>query len=160
MNEFRLKLEKWSFNKHSRLDFTLGYGGWIKVKDLSLSFWNRGCFEAIGRYCGGLVSISTRTLNMLDVSEAIIQVEPNQCGLLPAFVELLPQGSRSFIIRISQDQNSARYMRPYSLFKHGNLMNSLDIARFQTVMEVERSFPLGFDVYSNKRNNIASQIPS
>ena len=38
MGPFHLKFEKWSKNKHSRPCFIEGYGGWIKIKNLSLDY--------------------------------------------------------------------------------------------------------------------------
>ena len=42
-----------------------------------LTFWDRSTFESICHNFGGLESISSKTLNMLDCNEACIEVKKN-----------------------------------------------------------------------------------
>lgn len=110
-------------------------------------FWDRDCFEAIGKYCGGLVKVSTKTLNLFDAFEAVICVNQNLCGFLLVVVKISHKALGPFTVRIS-DCNPSKY--PHfrdSLVELGTSSNPLDRARFQTVMELERSFPKGFDIY-------------
>lgn len=55
--DLHLKLEYWSIEKHSQLEFIKGYGGCIANRSLPLNRWNHASFEAIGKNLGGLVSI-------------------------------------------------------------------------------------------------------
>lgn len=64
--KFHMKLEKWNFGTQGRKEVICGNGGQTKIK-----FWARNCFEAIGSYYRGLLNISSKTLNMLNASEAI-----------------------------------------------------------------------------------------
>ena len=75
MGPFPLKFEKWSKSKHSRPSIIEGYGGWIKIKTLPLDYWSNQTFKVIGDHFGGLENIASETLNLLNVSEAKIQVK-------------------------------------------------------------------------------------
>lgn len=65
-----------------------GYGGWISIKNLPLDYWSIDVYKAIGGYFGGFESISLKTMNLINCSEAKIKVSQNLCGFLPAMVEL------------------------------------------------------------------------
>lgn len=68
---------------HSKMEVIKSCGGWIKIKkNLPLPFWKKSVFEAIGKQLGGLLAISSQTLNGLDYSSALI--EENLCGFIPA----------------------------------------------------------------------------
>lgn len=67
---------------HSLPEVMNCYGGWIYIKNLPLSSWKNSVFEAIGDYLGGLVEISSKTLNWLDCSSTLIEVQNNLCGFI------------------------------------------------------------------------------
>lgn len=50
-----------------------------------ISIFLKKTFEAIGKYIGGLVSISSQTLNLVDCVVAYIEVKNNLC-FLPATI--------------------------------------------------------------------------
>ena len=87
MGHFHLKFEKLSKSKHSRPSVIGGYGGWIKIKNLPLDYWSNQTLKIIGDHFGGLENIASETNNLLNVSEAKIQVKRNQCGFVPATLE-------------------------------------------------------------------------
>lgn len=70
-----LKLDYWSESKHSHPEVIKSYGGWIAMKIIPLRYWSPAIFKAVGENLGGLISISTKTLNLLDCSTALIAVE-------------------------------------------------------------------------------------
>lgn len=72
---FLLKFGKWNPLQHSRPLVIKDYGGWIKIKNLPLDFWQRSTFEAIGEHFGDLIDIATKTLNLISCSEAWILVK-------------------------------------------------------------------------------------
>lgn len=141
---FQLKLERWSFEKHSRKEVIFGNGRWIKFKNLPFKFWKKNSFEAIGRYNRGLVSISSKTLNMLDISKAIIQVKKNLCGFLPSSVVVNDPRLGSFTIAAEEVVKVDRYHASRRIAIQIKLeieffSNSLDIERVQTILEDEGS---------------------
>ena len=66
-----------------------GYGGWLKVKNLSFDFWCRSIFEAIRVHFLGPIEIATQTLKFTNCSEAHIQVKKNMCGFVPSTIKIL-----------------------------------------------------------------------
>lgn len=79
LGKFHIKFEKWNRFTHSRPSLMKDYGGWISIKNLPLDYWSSKTFEAIGAYFGGLESISSETLNLINVAEAKIKVKRNLC---------------------------------------------------------------------------------
>lgn len=75
--------------KHNRMEWMKCNGGWIKIKNLPLSLWNKENFVAIGEKCGEFISILLETINLLNCFEASIEVKRNQCGFIPASMILL-----------------------------------------------------------------------
>lgn len=63
--------------KHTNSNFIEGHEDWISIKNLPLTYWELSTFEAIGEYSGGLGSVSSQTLNLLDCTEARIEVKKN-----------------------------------------------------------------------------------
>ena len=59
----------------------------LKLKT-SLDYWISWKFKVIGDYFGGLKNIVSETLNLLNASKAKIQVKRNQCGFVPAILEI------------------------------------------------------------------------
>ena len=83
---FHLKFEKWDPLQYSRPLVIKGYGGWIKIKNLPLDFWQRSTFEAIGEHFGDLIDIATKTLNLISCSEAWILVKKKNCGFVSSTI--------------------------------------------------------------------------
>lgn len=138
-----VRLERWNAKRHSRKEVVQGYGGWIKVLDLSLMYWKKCTFEAIGSHCGGLVGISFNTLNLIDCTEAIIQVQPNKCVFLPASIEISDARLGDYVIRIEGLSHSypSSYRPSFTKMDLQQLDNPMDMKRFYEIMEVEQ---LGF----------------
>lgn len=59
--QLHLKLEHWSNWAHSKPEFLRCNGGWIRIKNLALSYWKSSVFATIGQQLGGLKSISSQT---------------------------------------------------------------------------------------------------
>lgn len=77
-----MKLERWNFGECCKNKVTTYYGGWVKLCDLPLKFWNTHCLKAIGTQLCSSLNISSKTLNLLDVSAAMIQGEKNASGFI------------------------------------------------------------------------------
>lgn len=86
--KFHLLFEKCDTIKHCTPTLIKGFGDWISIKNLPLEYWSRDLSKAIGAHFGGLISIAIQTLNLLNVSEARIQILKNKCGFLPATIEI------------------------------------------------------------------------
>lgn len=69
------KVEKWSAEISIHYLKSLGYGGWISVSNLPLC--KRDIFGAFRKHFGGVISISSQTLNLFDCTRARIQVKKN-----------------------------------------------------------------------------------
>lgn len=78
-SDLHFKLEHWSEKFHSHQEVIRSYGGWPSIKNLPLRYWRSAVFEAIGKNLGGLLDISSSTLNCLDRSSAVIHVGNNIC---------------------------------------------------------------------------------
>lgn len=69
-----------------------GFGSWIYFKNLPLDLGgSKYTFEAIGAHFMGLESNAPETLNLINCTEAIIQVRRNLCGFMPSTIELKTQ---------------------------------------------------------------------
>lgn len=82
-----LKLNHWSHHAHSKPELLKCYGGWVRIGNLPLII-GRISFLAIGQQLGGLLSISSQTLNCLNCSSSIIKLERNFCGFIPASLDI------------------------------------------------------------------------
>lgn len=113
-----------------------------KILDLHLNFWTRGCFEAIGCHFGGLISISSSTLNRLDCCLAKVEVKRNLCGFVPNLIEIKDGMLGSIFIRTMVCDMSPSQSSPFECFilDSSKLDNSLDFFHFQVVLEDEPSF--------------------
>ena len=76
---------------HSCLKVVKGFNKWISIKILPLDYWSQQTFEAIASYYDGLVSIANETLNIVNVTEAKIQVQKNLCGFMSSNIEILDE---------------------------------------------------------------------
>lgn len=70
--ELHLKLEHQSNKSHSHMEFFRSNGGLISINNLPLSYWKKSVFETIVQHFGGLVSITSQTLNCLGCSNVVI----------------------------------------------------------------------------------------
>ena len=105
MGPFHLKFEKWSKRKHSRPSILEGYGGWIKIENLPLDYWSNQTFKVIRDHIGGLENIASETLNLLNVSEAKIQVKRNQCGFILATLEIIDFNQGHFFLHFGDSEH-------------------------------------------------------
>ena len=142
LGNFHLKFERWNNFNHSRPLVQKGYGGWLKIKNLH---WCRSTFKVIGDHFGGLLDIASETLNLINVSEAQIQVKKNLCGFVPSTIEItdLKRGN------IHLHFGDFEFLNPHNPLKAPNLRdnfnNSLDCFRIREVMideDLDPSFPL------------------
>lgn len=92
------ELEKWNIEEHGRNEVSVCFGGWVKIYDLSLNFWNMQCFQAIGTHLNGLPKVASKALNMLDCSAAFIQGENKVCGFIPTY--MITMKSRVFVVQL------------------------------------------------------------
>lgn len=76
------------------------YGGWIKVKNLSIDMWNIETFEYIGNLCGGLCYIAKKSLSFMDMMEVFLKVNQNPFGFLSAKIQLPTSSTKELIIEI------------------------------------------------------------
>ena len=53
-----------------------------------MDYWCRSTFEVIGDHFGGFLDIASETLNLINVSEARIQVKKNLCGFVLSIIEI------------------------------------------------------------------------
>lgn len=53
-----------------------------------MPYWKRSFFEVIGQHFGGLVSISSQTINLVDCLAVVIKVEENICGFILVEIEI------------------------------------------------------------------------
>lgn len=58
----------------------------MKIYDLPLKLGNMHFFKAIGTHPGGLNNVSSKILNLIDCTAALIQMEKNSCDFTPAYI--------------------------------------------------------------------------
>lgn len=143
---------------HNRSEFIHGYGGWITIKDLPLYYWSRATFEAIGRHFGGLLEISSKTLNMLDASEAFIKVKPKYCGLIPTTVTIVDEKYGSFEIRASANCLPSSVDSYVSNLDYKTLSNPLDVERFRRISEDEQSDLIRNNLEAEKLQDVEENL--
>lgn len=96
-----------------------GFGSWIYFKNLPLDLGgSKYTFEAIGAYFMGLESNASETLNLINCTEAIIQVRRNLCGFMPSTIEIEDSAQGNFLLHLGDIEVS----KPPGLFlkKDGN----------------------------------------
>lgn len=137
--KFHLIFEKWNTFRHSRPSVIKDFGGWISIENLLLEYWSRSTFEAIGAHFGGLVSIASETLNLLNVSKARIQVMDNKCGFMPALIEIKNEKRGNIFLNFGDIEldNDLSFTKG-DLFIN-NFYNLIDRARLNRVAVVKVS---------------------
>lgn len=139
------------------------YGGWIIILDLPLKFWKRNVFDAIGSHFGGLVCISSNTLNLLDCMAAFIEVNQNVCGFLPASIETNDPRLGSFTFRVADDFRSSslsvsRKSSSFSTLNSRDFSNSLDVSRIQEILEDEGSVAIKSPFYCKEESPTVEEL--
>lgn len=86
IGDLHFKIENWSTEKHSDPKVIEGYGGWISLKNLPLSYWKRSSFEAIGEHFGGFGQYFFPN-PFLDCTAARIEVKKNIAGFILVEIE-------------------------------------------------------------------------
>lgn len=106
------------------------------------------------------MGISSKTLNLLDCTKAFIQVEQNECGFLPAIVDIKDPRLGSFIIKVASDSQPGTLndWRKHSPLNPKAFSNSLDVSRFRKFLEDEGSALVKFPFYRAKVSSIAREF--
>ncbi|MDV3146776.1 MAG: hypothetical protein Q8754_03055, partial [Sweet potato little leaf phytoplasma] len=107
----------------------------------------------IGHHFGGLVSISSQTLNLLDCSEARIEVKRNFCGFIPAEIVVTDKIHGNFALRfgdISSLDPSCFIPMDLSL---SDFDNEIDLKRVSQVLMDE-----GFSSSQEDLNSFNDQV--
>lgn len=84
-----------------------------------------------------MLKISSKTLNMLNASEAFIKVKPNYCGLIPATVTIADEKYGSFTIRVATNHRPLSEVSGISNMNYEELSNPLDVERIRRILEDE-----------------------
>ena len=142
-SKFHIKFKKWDSVRHSRPLVIKGLGGWIKIKEFPLDFWQRSTFEAIGDHFGGLIDIATETLNLINYSEARLLVTKIICGFVPSTVEISDHKRGSIFLYYGDIEFLSRPNSSLAPSLQGNFSNSIDRLRIREVLNDE-----GFDLSS------------
>lgn len=88
IGNFQRRIKKWSQEESSHPKLIEGYGDWIFFEEFTKLYWKCSCFEAIGPHFGGLVNISSQTLNFIDRPTSRIEVRKNIYGSIQAKIKV------------------------------------------------------------------------
>ena len=114
-----------------------GYAGWISIKILPLDYWCRQTFEAIGAHYGGLENIASGTLNLLNCSEAKIQVKKNLCGFMPSTIEIKDGKQGNIFLNFGDIEIIDPLSKVKGALFTRDFTNHIDVVRLNQVMKDE-----------------------
>lgn len=110
----------------------------IAMKNLPLPCWKCCTFEAIGNYFGGLVTISSQTLNFLDCSATYIDVEKNLCGFISATILIKSPKRGDFFLRFD---DITPFDPPNIISRELHFSNSSDLNKIYQILKDEEIIP-------------------
>lgn len=119
MGKYRVRFEKWSKEEFYKDLMVPSYGGWIKIKNLSIDAWTMENFTKIGDLCGGFIEISKMTSGRMNMLEATINVRGNFYGFIPACIHL-PSSSTVQTSATIDPYFNASIVAKYYAGIHGN----------------------------------------
>lgn len=99
-------------------------------------------FEAIGAYFGGFENIATATLNLLNCSEAKIQVKCNLCGFILATIEIKDEKRGNIFLSFGDIEIMEAPTKVHGDLFVKDFTNPIDIVKLNCVLQDEEISPV------------------